>query len=350
MGKRAYILSGASEHIFGASEHIRSSAEENVSVDAESNFGASEHTAGSVIEKLSLESAIENLKNHGDADELASKILAAAITLRDSDGRDRKAALRQIVAHWRVPRRAKIDGKWKDRPLDAIAEDLEAAVCAAAAAHECQESGNNAELPRREAKTHGAAEHTTPSLGNTAEVHTQEANFDGAAEHTTSIMEAQPSTGKVQELPETPDDVHTLRRIGSDTFEATLNSGAVWRSDSELLRTLPQGEAKLATLTVRELMHASKAKAKVKAKARATAEEERGPEEGKEANSVATKPKAPRQALASGAAEHVKFQAGEPYNESVLQSMYKQPQIHWHSTCVAAFIADLEVQIGRAHV
>ena len=112
-------------------------------------------------------------------------------------------------------------------------------MCAAAAAHECQESGNNPELPMKKARTHGAAEHMTANSGNTAEVHTQEANFDGAAEHTTSIMEAQPSTGKVQELPETPDDVHTLRRIGSDTFEATLKSGAVWRGDSELLRTLP---------------------------------------------------------------------------------------------------------------
>ena len=71
MGKRrqqAEPTAGASEHFTysasaaGASEHIRSSAEENVSVDAESNFGASEHTAGSVIEELSLEGAIEKLK------------------------------------------------------------------------------------------------------------------------------------------------------------------------------------------------------------------------------------------------------------------------------------------------
>ena len=29
----------------------------------------------------------------------------------------------------------------------------------------------------------------------------------------------------------------------------------------------------------------------------------------------------------------------------MLQSTHKQPQIHWHSTCVAAFIADLEVLV-----
>ena len=47
----------------------------------------------------------------------------------------------------------------------------------------------------------------------------------------------------------------------------------------------------------------------------------------------------------AGAAEHAKLQAGESYNEWVLQSTHKQPQIHWHSTCVAAFIADLDVQV-----
>ena len=39
------------------------------------------------------------------------------------------------------------------------------------------------------------------------------------------------------------------------------------------------------------------------------------------------------------------MQAGEPYNERVLQSTHKQPQIHWHSTCVVAFIAGLEVLV-----
>ena len=48
---------------------------------------------------------------------------------------------------------------------------------------------------------------------------------------------------------------------------------------------------------------------------------------------------------AAGAAEHAKCQADEPYNERVLQSTHKQPQIHWHSTCVAAFIDDLDVRV-----
>ena len=29
----------------------------------------------------------------------------------------------------------------------------------------------------------------------------------------------------------------------------------------------------------------------------------------------------------------------------MLQSTHKQPQIHWHSTCVAAFVPDLHVQV-----
>ena len=71
----------------------------------------------------------KKLQFHEEADELASKILAAAITLRDCKGRDRKAALHQMAGAWKVDRRVKMDGVWKNRALAAIAEDLEAAVC-----------------------------------------------------------------------------------------------------------------------------------------------------------------------------------------------------------------------------
>ena len=50
-------------------------------------------------------------------------------------------------------------------------------------------------------------------------------------------------------------------------FEATLRSGTMWRGDAQLLKTLPQGEAKLVTLQMRERVAQAKAKAKVKAKA-----------------------------------------------------------------------------------
>ena len=119
-----------------------------------------------------------------------------------------------------------MDGVWKDRTLAAIAEELEAAVC---------------DAPLRW-EQHGVADEVLPM---------KKARTDGAAEHTVASSTAQPSTGTVQELPDTPDDVCRLRRLGSEMFEATLWSGAVWTGDAVLLKTLPQGEAKLATLTVR---------------------------------------------------------------------------------------------------
>ena len=79
----------------------------------------------------------------------------------------------------------------------------------------------------------------------------------------------------------------------------------MWTGDAELLKTLPQGEAKLATLAVRELVTAPKAKAKVKAKANATAEEERHPEGGKEAKTAAKRPKTIGEILKSGASAHL---------------------------------------------
>ena len=50
-------------------------------------------------------------------------------------------------------------------------------------------------------------------------------------------------------------------------YQGTLRSGTIWRGDAELLRSLPQGEARLATLQTRERVAQAKAKAKAKAKA-----------------------------------------------------------------------------------
>ena len=63
--------------------------------------------------------------------EYAENILAAAITLRDSSGsgRDRKEAVRTLAATWSVARGHKVNDKWKDRALPAVADDLEAALC-----------------------------------------------------------------------------------------------------------------------------------------------------------------------------------------------------------------------------
>ena len=47
----------------------------------------------------------------------------------------------------------------------------------------------------------------------------------------------------------------------------------------------------------------------------------------------------------AGAAEHKKKEAGQPYNQMVLQSTGSRPQIYWYSTCVAAFVPQLQVQV-----
>ena len=54
----------------------------------------------------------------------------------------------------------------------------------------------------------------------------------------------------------------SLRRLGPDLFEATKRSGEVWMGDAVLLGTLPQGRARLATLTVTEIMRGRNAKPK----------------------------------------------------------------------------------------
>ena len=72
---------------------------------AESPGGASEHTAGLAGDRLSLEDAIARLKDREKTDELGSQIVAAAITLRDSSGRDRKQALRLELGKCRDMRR-----------------------------------------------------------------------------------------------------------------------------------------------------------------------------------------------------------------------------------------------------
>ena len=100
---------------------------------ATSGGGASEHTTGA-SKHISLDDAITKLKQHREADERATDILAAATILRDSTGRDRLESLRQMCGStWGVSRRIKICGKWKNRPINAVEKDLEAAVCNAAA-------------------------------------------------------------------------------------------------------------------------------------------------------------------------------------------------------------------------
>ena len=75
----------------------------------ESGVGASEHVSTSVGDKISLDDVIAKLKAAGNEDTRGEEILAAAITLRDSSGRDRKDALRKMANAWGVTVNEKVD-------------------------------------------------------------------------------------------------------------------------------------------------------------------------------------------------------------------------------------------------
>ena len=81
---------------------------------------------------MTLDAAISMLLVQTNLDDSSSKILAAAITLRDSTGRDRLPAMRAMCTAWGVSRREKIRGQWKDRTLATLQELLTNAVCLAA--------------------------------------------------------------------------------------------------------------------------------------------------------------------------------------------------------------------------
>ena len=68
---------------------------------------------------------------------------------------------------------------------------------------------------------------------------------------------------------------HTQNNLHLIIAVLRLEDDMQWANVPELLKTLPRGEAKLATLTVRERVTASKGNAKGKAKAKSTLEEER---------------------------------------------------------------------------
>ena len=66
----------------------------------ESGASASEHISTSARDQICLDDIIAKLKTAGNEDTRAAEILAAAITLRDSSGRDRKVALRHMANAW----------------------------------------------------------------------------------------------------------------------------------------------------------------------------------------------------------------------------------------------------------
>ena len=224
-----------------------------------------------------LDAAITKLTAERALDERGQEVLAAAITLRDASGRDRATALRRLTSSWGVNRRVKIEGKWKDRPLATVASEIETAVCLAAAKWQRRSAGEGAEqhdAPEHgdRAEQRGVAEHA-PATSSTM-VLTDDRSGAGRTDQAAHgrddpspselgpAKKARTSLGEPQilELPETQEDVVSLRRLGPDHYEATKRSGDLWRGDAELLESLPQGKAKLATLWVTEIQGSKKAK------------------------------------------------------------------------------------------
>ena len=74
----------------------------------------------------------------------------------------------------------------------------------------------------------------------------EKAQTISAADHL--LAAAKHINATARELPETPHDVMSMRRLESDMFAAKLKSASIWKGDAQLLETLLQGEAKLATL------------------------------------------------------------------------------------------------------
>ena len=98
----------------------------------ESPVSVSERVSTSAGDERSLDDVIATVKAAANDDACCDEILAAAITLRDSSGRDRKDALRKMANAWGVTVNEKVGGKYKPRPNSALAEDIQAAVCQAA--------------------------------------------------------------------------------------------------------------------------------------------------------------------------------------------------------------------------
>ena len=99
---------------------------------SEFGVGVSEHGSTSAGDEMPLDDVIAKLKAAGNEDTRGEEILAAATTLRDSSGRDRKAALRKMANAWGVTLNEKVGGKYKPRPNSALAEDIKASVWKAA--------------------------------------------------------------------------------------------------------------------------------------------------------------------------------------------------------------------------
>ena len=194
----------------------------------ESGVGASEHGSTSAGDKISLDDVIAKLRTAGNEDTRGEEILAAAITLRDSSGRDRQAALRKMANAWGVTVNEKVEGKYKPRPHSALEKDIQASVCKAASEWEptAQPSQSSALEWEPRAQPSQSSDTRSSSRPDTDAV-LKKAKTTDAAGHGAAV--ATHATGTVHQLSDTPDDVlpNTLSRLGPDMYQCTLRSGTI---------------------------------------------------------------------------------------------------------------------------
>ena len=74
------------------------------------------------------------------------------------------------------------------------------------------------------------------------DVAVERAKTISAADH--FLAAAKHAAATVRALPETPYAVMSLRRMDTNMFEAELLSATMWKGDAQLLKTMPQGEAR----------------------------------------------------------------------------------------------------------
>ena len=104
---------------------------------------------------ITVNAAIAKLRAYSVIDKRGQDVLAAAMMLRGAKGRDRKNQLRLMTGTWGVERRVKAGGSLRERPIPAIARELESAICQAAAKWQPPSAGEGAE--QHDVPEHGAA-------------------------------------------------------------------------------------------------------------------------------------------------------------------------------------------------
>ena len=86
---------------------------------AHAGAGATEHNANRVDQDHPPDDVISLLQE--SSEEKAKKILAAAVSLRNAAGRERKQTLTNLAPMWGKPKmREKVAHKWKTRSLEDV--------------------------------------------------------------------------------------------------------------------------------------------------------------------------------------------------------------------------------------